>query len=71
MKTYRFRLYPNKTQTEILLRTFDMCRFTYNKLLEELNNNNNRTHIQHYIVELKNKYPKLKNVYAKTLQYEL
>ena len=70
MITYRFRLYPNKTQKEILLKTFDMCRFTYNKLLEELNNTKDRNVIQHKIVELKKEYPELKNAYSKTLQYE-
>ena len=72
MRTYKFQLKPNKIQKEILLKTFDMCRFTYNQLLEKLNNQEkiDRSVIQHHIVELKDEYSELKSVYAKTLQYE-
>ena len=70
MRVYKFQLKPNKEQIKKLNRTFDLCRFTYNQLLEELNRNKDRKHIQHYIIDLKEKYPELKNVYSKTLQYE-
>jgi len=72
MKAYQFRLYPNKEQEEKLTKTFDLCRFTYNKLLEQLNKEEkiNRSEIQHSIIGLKEKYPELNNVYSKTLQYE-
>ncbi len=72
MKAYKFRIYPNKTQKRKLLETFNLCRFTYNKLLEVLMKQEkiNRGEIQHHIVELKKEYFVLKNVYSKTLQYE-
>ncbi len=72
MRTYKYRLYPTKTQESVLNKTFDMCRFTYNKLLEMLNNEEkvDRGLVQHEIINLKNKYPELKTVYSKTLQYE-
>ena len=72
MKAYRFRLYPNKTITDSLNHTFDLCRFTYNQLLEQLNKQDkvNRGVIQHHILELKKQYPELEEVYSKTLQYE-
>ena len=70
MRTYKFQLKPNKEQIERLNKTFDLCRFTYNQLLEELSRNKDRSHIQHYIVDLKEKHPEMKNVYSKTLQYE-
>jgi putative transposase len=72
MRTYKFQLKPNKTQEEVLNRTFDLCRFTYNKLLEELNKQEkvDRGAVQHKIVELKQEFPELKSVYSKTLQYE-
>lgn len=70
MRTYKFQLKPNKEQIEKLDRTFDLCRFTYNQILEELSRNKDRSHIQHYIIDLKKKYPEMKNVYSKTLQYE-
>lgn len=70
MKVYKFRLYPNKLQEKSLFNQLNLCRFTYNQLLEELSRNKSKKHIQHYIVDLKEKYPELKQVYSKTLQYE-
>ncbi len=72
MMAYKFRLYPSKQQELALFRTFDLCRFTYNKLLEKMNKSKkiDRKEIQHSIIELKKKYPELQNVYSKTLQYE-
>ncbi len=72
MMAHKFRLYPTNQQEQLLLKTFDLCRFTYNKLLEKLNKQEkiNRSEIQHGIVDLKKKYSKLQEVYSKTLQYE-
>ena len=72
MIAYKYRIYPNHTEQEKLNKTLDLCRFTYNKLLEELNKQDkiNRGKIQHKIVELKQQYPELQDVYSKTLQYE-
>ena len=72
MRVYKFSLKPNKQQEVLLQKTLDLCRFTYNKLLEELNSQEkiDRNKVQHKIVELKKEYPELKNVYSKTLQYE-
>jgi putative transposase len=72
MKAYKLRLYPNKEQEDKLNFALDICRQTYNSLLEELNNQTkiNRKEIQHKIVELKQVKPELQEVYAKTLQYK-
>ena len=70
MRVYKFRLYPTKKQEDVLFKQLNLCRFTYNQLLEELNRDKSRKHIQHYILDLKEKYPELKQVYSKTLQYE-
>jgi len=72
MFAFKFRLYPSKKQEALLLMSFDLCRFTYNKLLEKLNASKkiNRGKIQHSIVKLKKEFPELNNVYSKTLQYE-
>ena len=35
LKSYKFRLYPNKAQQEYLIKTFGCVRFVYNKMLEE------------------------------------
>ena len=32
-KAYKFRLYPNKKQQELINKTFGCCRFVYNKYL--------------------------------------
>ncbi len=32
-KAYRYRIYPNKKQKEILAKTFGCCRFVYNTYL--------------------------------------
>ena len=32
-KAYRYRIYPNKKQQEIIAKTFGCCRFVYNKYL--------------------------------------
>ena len=72
MKAYKFRLYPNKEQTEKLDFTLDICRQTYNMLLEELNNQIeiDKSQIQGILPDIKICEPELKQVYSKTLQYE-
>ncbi len=71
-RTYKFRLYPNKQQEQILLNQTDLCRQTYNFLLQELNNQKtiDKSQIQGIIPDLKICYPELNKVYSKTLQYE-
>lgn len=34
-KAFKFRLYPNKEQEELLAKTFGCVRFVYNKMLAE------------------------------------
>ncbi len=74
MRNYKFRLYPNKVVEIELNRQLDLCRWTYNKLLETLNEAKEmgiklkRTDTQRLLVTLKEDDPELKNVYSKTLQ---
>jgi len=35
IKSYRFRLYPNKSQRELMAQTFGNCRFVYNYYLDK------------------------------------
>jgi len=35
MKAYKFRIYPNKDQTQALTQTIETCRLLYNESLEE------------------------------------
>ena len=32
-KAYRYRIYPNKKQKELIAKTFGCCRFVFNKYL--------------------------------------
>ena len=34
-KGFKFRLYPNKTQRELIAKTFGCTRFIYNKMLSD------------------------------------
>lgn len=38
-KAYKFRLYPNSSQKELIAKTFGSARFIYNKMLEDSINN--------------------------------
>lgn len=46
-KAYKFRIYPNKQQEELINKTFGCCRFVYNRYLAkriELYENNQETY---------------------------
>ncbi|MEK6816221.1 MAG: helix-turn-helix domain-containing protein, partial [Nanoarchaeota archaeon] len=72
MKTYKFRLYPSKEIEQKMLRILDLCRFTYNSLLDELGtwDNISRYELQTRIADLEICHPELREVYSKVLQYE-
>jgi len=72
--SYRFRLYPSRQAEEALFQHLDLCRWLYNRLLEELNRakkeNRKLTQkdTQALIVTLKVEKPELGQVYSKVLQ---
>ena len=72
MITNKYRLYPNKQQTEKLEFALDICRQAYNIMLEELRNQTiiDRNMIQAILPDLKICEPRFREVYSKTLQYE-
>ncbi|MBQ9854472.1 MAG: helix-turn-helix domain-containing protein [Bacilli bacterium] len=37
-KAYKFRLYPNKEQKELINKSFGSCRFVYNYYLSNIKN---------------------------------
>jgi putative transposase len=39
LKAYKYRIYPTKEQEVLLAKTFGCCRFVWNKLVENFNNN--------------------------------
>ncbi|MBI3413247.1 MAG: IS200/IS605 family element transposase accessory protein TnpB [Candidatus Aenigmarchaeota archaeon] len=68
---YKFRLYPSNDQERKLLWVLEKCRFLYNKLLENMNNNKtSRRESQHTILIIKKENPELCKIYSKVLQYE-
>ncbi|PKK85262.1 MAG: transposase [Thermoplasmata archaeon HGW-Thermoplasmata-1] len=71
-QTFKFRLYPNKEQESKLEKTLELCRFTYNKMLEWLNRQEkpNRLELQARLPKLKEEHPELKKVHSKVLQME-
>src|SRR4030043_1234328 len=72
MLSNKFRLYPNKEQTEKLEFVLDTCRQAYNMMLGELQNQViiDRNMIQAILPDLKICEPRFREVYSKTLQYE-
>ena len=72
--SYKFKLYPNKEIEKRLEEQLEICRWLYNRLLEEINNARKegrkitQKDTQALIVRLKEENPELKNVYSKVLQ---
>ena len=70
LKAYKYRLYPNKEQEELIEKTFGCCRFVYNKTLsyrkDKYKNNKesmNKTSCNNYVNQiLKKQYKWLKEV---------
>lgn len=71
--SYKFRLYPSKKEEYKLSCIINMCRFVYNKFLENLNNQSkpDKAKLQSLLPSLKEEFPELKEVYAKVLQFEV
>ena len=74
LRSYKFRLYPNKEIEKRLEEQLEICRWLYNRLLEEVNKARKegrkitQKDTQALIVKLKEENPELKKVYAKVLQ---
>ena len=72
--SYKFRIYPSKTVEAKLAEQLELCRWLYNRLLEEMNNARKEGRkitwidTQALIVKLKREKPELKKVYSKVLQ---
>lgn len=75
IRTYKFRLYPNKQQQEQIRFTLERCRLLYNRLLEERIRayKENRESLTYYqqkatLPERKKHIPGLKQVHSQVLQ---
>lgn len=77
-KSYKFRIYPNKAQEELIQKTFGCCRFVYNYFLAERINlyrkrkeNITRLEQQRELTKLKKELTWLKEVDKWALQYAI
>ena len=64
-KAYKFRLYPNNKQKELINKTFGSSRFVYNYYLDKIKNSkyiSAYTNISDYVNNLKYSYPFLQEV---------
>ena len=72
--SYKFRIYPSKIVQKILNEQLELCRWLYNRLLEEVNRTRKESRkiiwkdTQALIVKLKREKPELSKVYSKVLQ---
>jgi len=75
IKTYNFRLYPNKTQESNLSKLLDMARLAYNKQLElkiktykEKSINLTQFDLNNNLLKLKQENPFLYDIHSQALQ---
>jgi putative transposase len=67
LKAYKYRIYPTKEQEVLLAKTFGCCRFVWNKLVENFNNNDGSI-VNEKTLKDKKEFEFLKEVSASTLQ---
>jgi len=75
LRTYRYRLYPNRLQRELFRKNIDACRFVFNwalelrkKVYEDEKKSLSWYHLNKMLPELKKKEPWLKEAYSQSLQ---
>jgi len=73
MLSYKFRIYPNKNQKQILEKNLILCKDMYNLLLEQLNKakkegREKEIDLQALVAKIKEEKPIFKEVYSKALQ---
>lgn len=67
LKAYKYRIYPTKEQEVLLAKTFGCCRFVWNKLVENFNNNDGSI-VTEKTLKDQEEFEFLKEVSASTLQ---
>lgn len=68
--TYKFRLYPKKSEQDKLELSLEVCRQTYNNLLAGLDEMFTKNELQNYLLDLKVVNPQMNEIYSKVLQME-
>jgi len=79
LKAYKYRIYPNSSQSEELVRAFGSCRFLYNKALEHKKNTYERSKksisynelATSFLISLKEEFVWLQDVPSQALQQSL
>lgn len=74
MKTYKYRIYPNKTQEKKLMQTLNVCKNLYNKCLEErinLYKNESKSISAYEQIAKSGEYeiPEIKEVHSQVIQH--
>jgi putative transposase len=67
LKAYKYRIYPTEEQKVLLAKTFGCCRFVWNKLVENFNNNDGSI-VNEKTLKDQEEFEFLKEVSASTLQ---
>jgi putative transposase len=67
LRAYKYRIYPTKKQEVLISKTFGCCRFVWNKLVENFNNNNGSI-VNEKTLKDQEEFEFLKEVSASTLQ---
>ena len=71
MLAHKFRLYPNKQEENRILHALELCRFAYNRMLEEYNDKQlSSKEMGRFLTKLKKEMLELDEVYSKCLQPE-
>ena len=78
-KTYKYRLYSTEAQTKCLEKTFGLCRFLYNSVLEERIAHYKKYNKgiffcfnqYNYLPEIKALFPEYNNIHSQVLQSTL
>jgi putative transposase len=60
-KAYKYRIYPNKKQRELIAKTFGCCRFVYNKYLAKRIETYEKDKITYTYVQCANDMKQLKS----------
>src|SRR5438445_12426364 len=72
LKTFRYRLVPNKTQRDKLQRTLDSCRFLYNCALEQRRSQRIGIYEQkRQLTEVRHSFNEYKDIHVHVLQNTL
>ena len=69
IRNFKFRIYPNQSQWKQLDSTLGVCKWVYNKMIENVKNGFiSRNDLNYFLTELKEQEPWLYSYHSKMLQ---